>query len=89
MMKIKFIISPQLRKVFLLMLPQVTQSVPLNAAQMSPDFAQLFCFLIKQKFMKEGYVIRDQTLPHFITITVVDWIDVFTSSAKSPDFAKY
>ncbi|SNS00685.1 transposase, partial [Flavobacterium sp. ov086] len=28
--------------------------------------------------MKEGYVIRDQTLPHFITPTVVDWIDVFT-----------
>jgi REP element-mobilizing transposase RayT len=28
--------------------------------------------------MKEGYVIRDQTLPHYITATVVDWIDVFT-----------
>jgi REP element-mobilizing transposase RayT len=28
--------------------------------------------------MKEGYVIRNQTLPHFITATVVDWIDVFT-----------
>ena len=28
--------------------------------------------------MKEGYVIRDQKLPHFITSTVVDWIDVFT-----------
>jgi REP element-mobilizing transposase RayT len=28
--------------------------------------------------MKEGYVIRDQSLPHFITPTVVDWIDVFT-----------
>ncbi|MNP97130.1 Transposase IS200 like protein [compost metagenome] len=28
--------------------------------------------------MKEGYVIRDQKLPHFITPTVVDWIDVFT-----------
>ena len=28
--------------------------------------------------MKEGYVIRDQTLPYFITATVVDWIDVFT-----------
>jgi REP element-mobilizing transposase RayT len=27
---------------------------------------------------KEGYVIRDQTLPHFITATVVDWIDVFS-----------
>ena len=27
---------------------------------------------------KEGYVIRDQTLPHFFTATVVDWIDVFT-----------
>ncbi|MCI9844853.1 REP-associated tyrosine transposase [Flavobacterium pectinovorum] len=28
--------------------------------------------------MKEGYVVRDQTLPHFITATVVDWIDIFT-----------
>jgi len=28
--------------------------------------------------MKEGYIIRDQALPHFITATVVDWIDVFT-----------
>ena len=28
--------------------------------------------------MSEGYKIRDQTLPHFITFTVVDWIDVFT-----------
>ena len=28
--------------------------------------------------MSEGYKIRDQTLPYFITATVVDWIDVFT-----------
>jgi REP element-mobilizing transposase RayT len=28
--------------------------------------------------MKEGYVIRDPSLPHFITATVVDWIDVFS-----------
>jgi REP element-mobilizing transposase RayT len=28
--------------------------------------------------MDEGYVIRDQTLPHFITATVVDWVDVFS-----------
>ena len=28
--------------------------------------------------MKEGYVIRDQALPHFLTATVVDWVDVFT-----------
>jgi REP element-mobilizing transposase RayT len=28
--------------------------------------------------MKEGYVIRDQNLPHFLTITIVDWIDVFS-----------
>ncbi|MDI6046038.1 REP-associated tyrosine transposase [Flavobacterium yafengii] len=28
--------------------------------------------------MKEGYVIRDQTLPHYITATVVDWIDILT-----------
>lgn len=28
--------------------------------------------------MKEGYVIRDQILPHFITATVVDWVDIFS-----------
>jgi REP element-mobilizing transposase RayT len=28
--------------------------------------------------MEEGFAIRDQSLPHFITATVVDWIDVFT-----------
>ena len=28
--------------------------------------------------MKEGYVIRDQNLPHFLTVTIVDWIDVFS-----------
>ncbi len=28
--------------------------------------------------MKEGYVIRDQTKIHFLTFTVVDWVDVFT-----------
>ena len=28
--------------------------------------------------MLDGYKIRDQTLPHFITATVVDWIDIFT-----------
>jgi REP element-mobilizing transposase RayT len=40
-------------------------------------------FNMSQKIetIKEGYVIRDQTLPHFITATVVDWIDVFTRKA--------
>ena len=28
--------------------------------------------------MKEGYIIRDQGKIHFITATVVDWVDVFT-----------
>lgn len=28
--------------------------------------------------MKEGYIIRDQEKAHFITATVVDWVDVFT-----------
>ena len=31
--------------------------------------------------MKEGYIIRDQQKTHFITATVVDWIDVFTRKA--------
>lgn len=26
----------------------------------------------------DGYKIRDQSKPHFITLTIVDWIDVFT-----------
>ena len=29
--------------------------------------------------MSEGYKIRDQTLPHFVTATVVDWVDAFFS----------
>ena len=28
--------------------------------------------------MKEGYTIKDQEKPHFITCTVVDWVDIFT-----------
>ena len=28
--------------------------------------------------MSDGYKIRDQTLPYFVTVTVVDWVDVFT-----------
>lgn len=28
--------------------------------------------------MLDGYKIRDQSLPHFITATVVDWVDIFT-----------
>ncbi len=28
--------------------------------------------------MKEGFVIRDQRLPHFLTATIVDWVDVFS-----------
>lgn len=28
--------------------------------------------------MDEGYKIRDQSKPHFLTFTIVDWIDVFT-----------
>ncbi len=30
--------------------------------------------------MKEGYVIRNQERPHFLTCTVVEWIDIFTRS---------
>ena len=31
--------------------------------------------------MKEGYIIRDQAKPHFITATIVDWVDVFSRKA--------
>jgi REP element-mobilizing transposase RayT len=34
--------------------------------------------LEKYIIMQDGYKIRGQLLPHFITATVVDWIDVFT-----------
>jgi REP element-mobilizing transposase RayT len=30
---------------------------------------------------KEGYIIRDQSKAHFITATVVDWVDVFSRKA--------
>ena len=29
-------------------------------------------------FNNEGYKIRDQSKPHYVTFTIVDWIDVFT-----------
>jgi REP element-mobilizing transposase RayT len=58
---------------------------------MSPDFAEFKKVLIALKLhkfllflfknlhaMKEGYVIRDQNLPHFLTATIVDWVDVFS-----------
>ncbi|WP_396173045.1 REP-associated tyrosine transposase [Flavobacterium sp.] len=38
--------------------------------------------------MEEGYTIRDQTLPHFITATVVDWIDVFTRKVYRDEVIK-
>lgn len=49
----------------------------------SKNKKSIFKFLLtfKYKFMKEGYVIRDQTLPHFIAATVVNWVDVFTRKA--------
>lgn len=28
--------------------------------------------------MKEGYIIRNQQAVHFLTLTIVDWVDVFT-----------
>jgi REP element-mobilizing transposase RayT len=31
--------------------------------------------------LSDGYKIRDQTLPHFITATVADWVDVFTRTS--------
>ena len=38
--------------------------------------------------MEEGYTIRDQTLPHFITATVVDWIDVFSRKVYRDEIIK-
>ena len=28
--------------------------------------------------MAEGYIIRDQAKPHFVTFTVTEWVDIFT-----------
>lgn len=33
--------------------------------------------------MSEGYQIRNQGAPHFLTFTVVDWVDVFTRKVYS------
>jgi len=30
--------------------------------------------------LKEGYIIRDQAKIHFITATIIDWVDVFTKN---------
>ena len=32
--------------------------------------------------MKEGYTIKDQTRAHFVTATVVDWVDIFSRQAN-------
>jgi hypothetical protein len=31
--------------------------------------------------MKEGYIVRDQTKAHFITATVVDWVDMLKAGS--------
>jgi REP element-mobilizing transposase RayT len=31
--------------------------------------------------MKEGYTIKDQSKAHFITATIIDWIDIFSRKA--------
>jgi hypothetical protein len=28
--------------------------------------------------MKDGYQIKDQSAPHFLTFQVMNWVDVFT-----------
>ena len=35
-------------------------------------------YLVKGRKLKEGYTIKDQSRAHFITATVVDWIDIFS-----------
>ena len=40
--------------------------------------AEIALYLEQNIKMLDGYKIRDQALPHFITATIVDWIDVFT-----------
>lgn len=31
---------------------------------------------------EEGYVIRDQNKIHFVTFTVIDWVDIFTRTVN-------
>ena len=50
----------------------------MKSSAKSPDFAEFFILLLKLNAMKEGYVIRDQKLPHFLTATIIDWVDVFS-----------
>jgi hypothetical protein len=40
--------------------------------------------------MSDGYKIRDQTLPHFVTATVVDWVrsrETFAQHPKNNDIS--
>lgn len=39
--------------------------------------------------MKEDYIIRDQEKIHFITATVIDWIDVFTRKSYKDVIMKF
>lgn len=38
--------------------------------------------------MEGGFVIRDQSLPHFITATVVDWVDLFSRKIYRDEIIK-
>lgn len=39
--------------------------------------------------MSERYKIGDSTIPHFITITVIDWVDLFTRPVYKDYFFRF
>ena len=62
----------------------IAQSQETLRSEQGKDVAQpilgfFFLYLrIERRILKEGYTIKDQSRAHFITITIVDWIDIFS-----------
>ena len=42
----------------------------------------------KRSIVKEGYLIKNQSAPHFITSTVVDWVDIFSRKVYRDEVIK-
>ena len=48
----------------------------LMSKKVKPNLIYFYIYIKTE--MNDGYKIRNQALPHFVTMTVVDWIDVFS-----------
>ncbi len=53
----------------------MVRSCKLRTAELQTSISII---ILMAMFNNEGYKIRDQSKPHFVTFTVVDWIDVFS-----------